>query len=225
MKVAVNYHLWYLERMKWENLLSTVALEPVFSSALLLTLDRDPADVRKQLSRWTKAGKLIQLRRGLYTLAEPYRKRTPSPFLIANRLREPSYVSLQSALAHHGLIPEYVPAVTSLTTAKPGEITTPLGQFIYRHCKKPFFHGYREVELTRGQAAFMAVPEKALLDLVHLTPSGDRLEFLDELRLQNFELLDLDALQRMAQESRSPKLVRAAEMVIGLAEGEKYESL
>jgi predicted transcriptional regulator of viral defense system len=211
--------------MKWEDLLSTVAQEPVFSSALLLTLARDPADVRKQLSRWVKVGKLIQLRRGLYALAEPYRKSTPSPFLIANRLREPSYVSLQSALAHYGLIPEYVPAVTSVTTAKPGEIVTPLEQFIYRHCKKSFFHGYSELELTQGQAAFVAVPEKALLDLVHLTPGGDRLEFLNELRLQNSDLLDLGVMQRMAQKSRSPKLVRAAERVARLAEGEGYESL
>ncbi len=211
--------------MKWEELLSTVAQEPVFSSAILLTLGRDSADIRKQLSRWVKAGKLIKLRRGLYALAEPYRKTIPSPFLVANRLREPSYVSLQSALAHYGLIPEYVPAVTSLTTAGPGEVATPLGRFIYRHGKRTFFHGFREVELAQDQTALVAVPEKALLDLLHLTPGGDRLEYLAELRLQNLESLDLDVLQRMARESRSPKLVRAAERVADLAAEEEYESL
>ncbi|MFH1034333.1 MAG: hypothetical protein V1806_07490 [Pseudomonadota bacterium] len=113
--------------MKLDTLLAIISSEPVFSSGLLQTLDQDPADVRKQLSRWARAGKIIQLRRGLYTLAEPYRKVTPEPFPIANRPNEPSYVSLQSALAHHGLIPEWVPAVTSVTTARPEEVLTPLG--------------------------------------------------------------------------------------------------
>lgn len=211
--------------MKYEELLGITASEPVFASTLLLTLGEDPAEVRKQLSRWNRAGKIIQLRRGLYTLAEPYRKITPEPFLIANRLNQPSYVSLQSALAHHGLIPEYVPLVTSVTTARPEEVDTPLGRFIYRHCKRPFFFGFREEEQGQGQAAFVARPEKALLDLIYLTPGGDREEFLAELRLQNLDRLDLGLLEQMAQASGSPKLARAARRVAALAEGEEYESL
>ena len=211
--------------MKLNDLLAVTSSEPIFSSGLLLTLGQDPADMRKQLSRWVRAGKIIQLRRGLYTLAEPYRKVTPEPFLIANRLNEPSYVSLQSALAHHGLIPEWVPAVTSVTTARPEEVDTPLGRFIYRHCKRPLFFGFQEVDLGQGQAAFVATPEKALLDLVYLTPGGDRQGFLAELRLQDLDKLDLALLERMAQESKSPKLWRAFQTVAKLAAGEEYESL
>jgi len=58
----------------------------------------NPADLCRQLSRWTNAGRLIQLRRGVYTLAPPYQKIKPHLFLIANRLLPASYVSLQSAL-------------------------------------------------------------------------------------------------------------------------------
>jgi predicted transcriptional regulator of viral defense system len=144
---------------------------------------------------------------------------------MANRLRQPSYVSLQSALAHHGLIPEWVPAVTSVTTARPEELDTPLGRFIFRHCKRPFFFGFRETYLGGGQAAFVARPEKALLDLVHLAPGGDQEGFLAELRLQNLERLDLALLEGMARQSKSPKLWRAFQETLKLAANEEYESL
>ena len=69
--------------MNFTRLLELVGDEPVFDSAVLLAGPVNPADRRRQLSRWTKAGRLIQLRRGVYTLAPPYQKITPHPFLIA----------------------------------------------------------------------------------------------------------------------------------------------
>ena len=174
--------------MRFGELLDTVSDLPVFTSGLLITAGVSPVDVQKQLARWAKSGKVIQLRRGLYALGKPYRKVSPLPFLVANRLREPSYVSLQSALAYHGMIPEFVPVVTSVTTRRPGTVTTPLGRFLYRHVQRRLFEGFREVEVADGQKAFVATPEKSLLDLVYLTPHGDEKTYLDELRLQNLEL-------------------------------------
>ena len=95
--------------MKWNELLFLIGEEPVFSSGMLLAGRPSARQVRLQLSRWVKAGRLIQLRRGLYVLAKPWRKVEPHPFLLANSLRRGTYVSLQSALAWHGTIPEYVP--------------------------------------------------------------------------------------------------------------------
>jgi len=119
--------------MKFEALLQIVEDEPVFETGFLLAGDVDPADVRRQLSRWVKGGRLLQLRRGLYALAPPYRKVKPHPFLVANRLVPGSYVSLQSALAYHGLIPEHVPVTTSVTTGRPQRQESPLGSFVYHH--------------------------------------------------------------------------------------------
>jgi len=84
--------------VNFTRLLELVGDEPVFDSAVLLAGPVNPADLRRQLSRWTKAGRLIQLRRGVYTFAPPYQKIKPHPFLVANRLLPASYVSLQSAL-------------------------------------------------------------------------------------------------------------------------------
>ena len=213
--------------MEFRELLEIVGDEPVFESALLLAGDVDPADVRRQLSRWTGAGRVYQLRRGVYALAPPHRKVRPHPFLVANALVRGSYVSLQAALAHEGLIPEYTPVVTSVTTGRPGRWATPLGDFIFRHVKKDWFGGYRLVEVAEDQRAFLASPEKALLDLVYLEPGGDAPAYLGELRLGNLERLDLVALDRLAHESGSPKLRRAARTIAVLAriQSEEYETL
>jgi predicted transcriptional regulator of viral defense system len=213
--------------MKFQRLIEIVGDEPVFETALLLAGDVDPADVRRGLSRWTQAGRLYQLRRGLYALAPPYHKVKPHPFLVANRMVRGSYVSLQSALAHYDLIPEHVPVVTSVTTARPARWDTPLGAFEFRRLKTDLLHGYQLLELGGGQSAFVATPEKALLDLVYLQPGGDAPDYLRELRLQNLGYLNLDELNRQADLADSPKLRRAAALVADLAgsEAQEYEML
>jgi predicted transcriptional regulator of viral defense system len=213
--------------MNFQRLVEIVGDEPVFETGLLLAGDVDPADMRRQLSRWTKAGRVYQLRRGLYALAPPFEKVKPHPFLVANRLVRGSYVSLQSALAHYGLIPEVAPVATSVTTARPARWDTPLGSFEFRHIKTDLLRGYRFVEVGRGQRAFVASPEKALLDLVYLQPGGDAPGYLGELRLQNLDRLDLDQLAHQADLADSPKLRRAAQVVADLAcaEALEYETL
>jgi len=211
--------------MKWGNLLLKVADEPVFRTGFLAANGGSLGELRLQLSRWVKAGKLIQLTKGLYTLAEPYRKVTPHPFVLANAIKKASYVSLQSALGYYGMIPEHVPTVTSVTTQRPERVETLLGQFAFRHIKKSWFHSYQQIDFGSGQRAFIATPEKALLDLVYLTPGADNYDFLTELRLQGPEQLDLDAILELADKSKSTKLRRAAELITKLANQEAGEEL
>lgn len=213
--------------MEFKQLVETVGDEPLFETGLLIAGEVDPAALRKQLSRWTAAGKLYQLRRGLYALAPPFQKIRPHPFVVANHLVRGSYVSCQSALAFYGMIPEYAPVVVSVTNARPGRWDTPLGSYVFRHIKTSLLHGYRLAQLGRRQQAFVASPEKALLDLVYLQPGADDPAYLHELRLQNLETMDPDELQRLAELSASPKLARAAAMVADLAVAEtlEYETL
>ncbi len=213
--------------MEFANLIKIAGDEPAFETSLLLAGEVDPADVRRQLSRWTSAGRLYQLRRGLYALAPPFQKIKPHPFVLANRMVRGSYVSCQSTLAHYGLIPEYVPVITSVTAGRPGRWETPLGNFEFRHLKADLLAGYRLIEMDKGQKAFVALPEKALLDLIHLHPEADSPEYLRELRLQNLERLNLDELQRLAALFDKPKLQRAANLVAELAatEAQEYETL
>jgi hypothetical protein len=167
------------------------------------------------------------LRRGLYALAPPYQKVKPHPFLVANRMVPGSYVSLQAALAHYGLIPEYVPVVTSVTTGRPARWDTALGSYVFRHIKTGLFRAYRLAEVSPGQEAYLASPEKALLDLIHLHPGADSPSYLQELRLQNLDHLDPDQVLHQADLTGSPKLRRAAALASEWIRSEalEYEAL
>ena len=97
-----------------------------------------------------------------------------------------------------------------------------MGRFDFRHINKSFFWGYQHIELTAGQTAFIARPEKAMLDLVYLTPGGDKEDFIEELRIQNIEQIDKAVLREFAVRSQSPKLKRALqniERIIDRGEG------
>lgn len=213
--------------MEFNELLNIVGKEPIFHTGLLLAGEVDPGHIRRQLVRWMKAGKLYQLRRGIYALAPPYQQTRPHPFLVANHLIRPSYISLQSALDYYGLIPEFVQATTCVTTARPKEYDTPLDSYTFRHIKTSRFLGFELEEVSRGQRVYLATPEKALLDLVYFQKEGDSLAFLRSLRLQNLNRLQSEALQNLAASLNSPKLERAAENILSLAEEEKetYEDL
>ena len=203
--------------MKLADMVRLTAGEPVFSAGLLISGDVDPRDVRRQLSRWKDAGKVIQLRKGVYALAEPFRSVKPHPFVIANRLVKGSYVSLQSALAWYEMIPENVPVTTSVTTLRPGSWETPLGTFSYRHLKPDAFNSFLPAEVSPGQWAAVATREKALCDLVHLTPGSDSARWVREMRLRLDEL-DGEKLQAIVSRSGSAKLERAYRIVQKLLE-------
>ncbi|MCZ0953523.1 MAG: hypothetical protein OXQ89_11080 [Rhodospirillaceae bacterium] len=202
--------------MKYHELVKFVADEPVFETGMLLAGNIDAVNLRRQLSRWTRAGRLLQLRRGLYALAPPWQRIKPHPFLIANRLGPGSYVSGLSALAFAQAIPEYVAEVTSCTGGRPHTHLTPLGRFSFRRLKAGLRFGYQQVALGDGQTAFLATPEKALLDLIYLQPGGDDPAFLKELRL-NLDVLQSELLNDFAQRCAVPKLVRAAKRIGKLA--------
>ena len=205
--------------MKFQDLVAVVADEPVFDTGLLLAGPVSPAQIQRQLSRWVRTERVLQLRRGLYALAPPWRKRFPHPFLVANRLAPGAYVSGLSALAFAHAIPEHVAEVTSITSGRPHRRNLPLGRFSFRHLKAELHFGYRQVDLGGGQQAFVATAEKALLDLVHLQPGGDDRTYLQELRL-NFEALHLGALDALASRCGTPKLLRTARRIRQLAEAE-----
>jgi hypothetical protein len=123
-------------------------------------------------------------------------------------------VSLQSALAHHGLIPEHVAVTTSLTSGRPQRRETPFGRFEYHHCPAGRLGGYRLVELPGAQQALVATPARALADLVRLVPAADSRDYLRELRLSNLEQLDLGELRDAR--AATPKLRRAASVLAAL---------
>jgi len=134
-----------------------------------------------------------------------------------------SYVSCQSAMAFYELIPEYAPMVISATTTRPARWATPLGNFAYRHIRSDLFAGYQRSPLGAAEFAFVARPEKALLNLIYLTPQADSREYLTELRLQNLQRLEMSELRRQADLFGRPKIDRAVEIVERLVRDQAAE--
>lgn len=198
--------------MKWEEFLKIVAGLPVIDSEFLLAGVTKQAPVKVQLSRWVRAGKLIQLKRGIYLLSESYRKVDVYELYIASILHSPSYISLEKALEFHGLIPEAVPVYTSVTTKRPSHYVVPIGVFDYRHIKNSLFWGYKSVTVNK-QTAFVALPEKALLDFIYLKGGRVSFEYIEELRLQNLEKFDLGIFIEYSKRFNKKGILDAAEKV------------
>ena len=149
-------------------------------------------------------------------LKKPYVGFAAHPFAVANVLKKASYVSLQSALARYNMIPEDVPVTTSITTGRPEEVETPIGRFQFRHVAPRLFYGFTEIEISLNQRALLATPQKALVDLLYLTPYSDEVEWLRELRLERPEYLDFEDLRKAVENSGSFKVKRAVNRLIEL---------
>ena len=206
--------------MTFEEFLMRVPPEGVFRTGQILAGERSPEHVRRQLHRWCDRGRIIKLRRGVYMVRERMAGDRPHPFVIANYLKTGSYVSLQSALSHYDMIPEYVPVITNVTTGRPETVANEAGRFQFRHIHRRLFRGFESVRLASGQHAFLATPEKALLDLLYLTPESDDINLLKEFRLEPPSTLEPEEFRRRleaaAEETGVAKLRRAVRHLRGI---------
>jgi len=147
-------------------------------------------------------GILTPVKKGLYIAGPVIKANKPEPFLVANHILGPSYVSLDAALSYYGLIPERVYEISSGTTKTSRKFTTPIGTFSYTHLALPYYaFGIRQIELSGEQYAMIASPEKALFDKV-ITTAGvvlrskkDAMSYLTEdLRMDEDNLMSFDTL-------------------------------
>jgi len=137
---------------------------------------------KNNLTRWTQKGLLIKLKNSFYTFPE-YRTKPDFAFYIANRIYRPSYISLHTALAFYGMIPESVVQFTSVTSLKTASFTNVFGQFSYKSVRPDLMFGYDIKPIPEGHSFFLAKPEKALLDLLYLYPFYNTSSEIKELRL------------------------------------------
>jgi predicted transcriptional regulator of viral defense system len=206
--------------MKWDDFLKLVGNLPVIETEHLFVGKLSPEAIEVQISRWEKTGKLVQLKRGIYLLSKSYRKIELYEPYVASILKRPSYLSLEKALEYHGMIPEAVPVYTSVTTKRPAKFITKLGTFDYRHIRESLFWGYNSVSVNK-QTAFIASPEKALLDLLYLKKARTSLDYLEELRLQNLKKINFNKLSEYAKRFKKQGILNGVEMIKGYIKSSK----
>jgi len=137
---------------------------PVRHEMLLNLLSEYSAPNNKIISL-VASGKLIRLKRGLYVGSPPNKGMLLSTGLIANHLLGPSYVSMETALAHYGMIPERVYSTLSLTTKRAKTFNTSLGSFLYFQTSAEYFSiGVVQETVNQNYAFLIASREKALCD-------------------------------------------------------------
>jgi hypothetical protein len=121
------------------------------------------------LKRALASGEVVRIHRGLYCLAKKYVREDIDPFVLAQRIHGPSYISLETALSVHGWIPEAGSAITSVSLDRAREFDTPLGRFSFSRVPQKTLHtGVRRVVKDNGGSYLLASPLKALADYVYV---------------------------------------------------------
>jgi len=132
------------------------------------------------IRNYTQKGLFTKLRNSLYILTES----VPNYYLIANRLYQPSYISFDTALSYHQMIPETIYSITSATPKISREFTVQGVAYVYHKIKQKGYTGYMPIRYLE-QVVFMAEPEKALADYLYFIGLGRRQFFYERLDIQN----------------------------------------
>lgn len=173
------------------------------------------AKPRDKIGALLARGDLVRVRKGLYVFGERCRRGPLDRVLLANLIYGPSYVSLEYALSHHGLIPERVENVTSVTTGRPRRFVTPFGTFTYRPLPPARYSPGAGWTGDADARHLIATPEKAMVDTVWAdkrlrvaSRRGVQAYLLEDLRVDVARLasLDMDRLARIAAAFASRKI-------------------
>ncbi len=148
-----------------------------------------------KLKRMVEDKTLYRLRRGMYAT-----DKNIAPYLLAGAIYGPSYVSFETALSLHGLIPERVFGCTSATYDKNRSkvFRNEIGTFYYRDVPKAIYYVGVKWQQENGMGYALATPEKAICDMLYIQKpvfSKKALKELlfDDLRINEEDLRNLDA--------------------------------
>ena len=167
-----------------------------------------PGFDKNNIGRWVKKGLLIKLRNSYYAFPE-YLNVANFSFYVANYIYKPSYVSLHTALAFYGIIPESVVQITSITSLKTAEFNNSFGEFSFKNILPVCMFGYDAKPFSDGRTILIASPEKAILDLLYLYPFYNSGNELAELRFDEDFMkneLNIELLKLYAQKIQNKEL-------------------
>ena len=156
----------------------------------------NPKTIKNNFTNWVKKGYFERLKRNVYECIQPGED-TPSEFLIANKLYQPSYVSRETALSFYNILPEETSQITSVTTKPTRTIKNKYATFTYKTIKKKAYNGYRIIRI-QGAKTLIADKEKALADFIYYR-SLDGQEDFDEERLNTAKISARKAIKYAQQ--------------------------
>lgn len=159
------------------------------------------------IKRAIQSGEIIHLRRGLYALSEKLRRNPVNLYEMAQHIYGPSYISFESALSHHGWIPEAVYTVTSACSKRSKEVKTALGLFSYSTIPSNNFYAGVDREQSSEGVFLMATPWRAIMDYVYIHKKQWRgfKPLVESLRINptHFEKMDYQLLEELSNAMKS----------------------
>ncbi|KAF0156976.1 MAG: hypothetical protein FD159_1624 [Syntrophaceae bacterium] len=149
---------------------------------------QDYASPKARLTRMIKSGDVIQVRRGIFL--DAHEKTSYSLKSLAAVIYGPSYISFEYALAHYGLIPERVQAVTSAAyhKNKNRRFSTSVGDFYYYYLPTAVFPYGVMLGSENDQSYLIATPEKALCDTLYKTRGIGSLKAIQALLFEDWRM-------------------------------------
>ncbi|MDR0954177.1 MAG: hypothetical protein LBM20_02185 [Rikenellaceae bacterium] len=175
----------------------------------------NPGFQSNNLTRWTKQELLIKLRQGYYAFPE-YLSQHDFSLYLSSRIYKPSYISLHTALAFYGIIPEAVVQITAVSSLKTAEFENDFGTYSYQKMREELIFGY-ELKPFGDRTIPFATPEKALLDLLYLYPFYNTPQEMEQLRLDEDYMqsdLDKERLSGYAEQFGNKALDRRLKIMI-----------
>lgn len=183
----------------------------IYDIQSLKNLYKDYSNINQKVSLDCKSGKLIRIKRGLYT--DDIKKDAP---VIANVCYGPSYLSFEYALSYYGLIPEHVSTYTSATYSKKNNKRFQMLNACFEYKSIPdnvFAKGIVFLKNENKIRYKIASKEKALCDLLYIkypvrSIKDLKVMLFDDLRIdeEEFNKLDFSFIIEIANEYHSNTL-------------------
>ena len=175
----------------------------IVTTSILKEKYKDYTNPLDKIKRDADNGKFIRLTKGIYETNS-----TVNPCFLASSILSPSYLSFDYALAHYGLIPEKVAAITSasLRVRKNKTFVNRFGRFEYSDIPaSAFSEGLTYIE-DGDYYSKIATKEKAICDSLYKWRATRSINDLKELLFldkrideEEFKSCDFELLLRLAK--------------------------
>jgi len=156
----------------------------------------------KRIEYFLKTDKLLKIKKGLFAI----NGREIDNFELANKLRQPSYISFETVLYREGLIFQPTNSIT-LASKESIRISLHKQKFLYRQLKDEIL--LQKKGILEKNNCFFASKERALLDILYISPSFS----FDNLR--NLDFAKIQSLLPIYQRSSLQKIIKKLQKYAG----------
>lgn len=192
----------------------------LFTKESLRQLEENNDRLDFNIKYWLKKGKIIALKKGLYTLKEKWEQEPDKDAYrqyLANQLYQPSYLSGEYVMSKFGLLTEGVYGITSMTTKTTKTFVNSAGSFQYYSLSPKLFLGY-EVQKNGIFPVIAAQKSKAIFDFLYLRfikNAPVNKQAIEELRInwENITQEEFGEIIRYAQKTKSVRIRQVIDLI------------